>query len=215
MRIGDDIEDIWGEILLYKCFFFQFILETFINEIVVLVAMLILRVLYFMLPGYFANMAPVFFKKGCHWMAVPIDFNKKLDGKPIFGKNKTYRGFIFGVFFAVIIAYLQFLAYRYQVLSSLALVDYSNWFLIGFLLGFGALFGDLLKSFVKRRLNIKPGDTFIPFDQLDHVVGALLFVSLEVKLSWAIWIIALGATFFLHILINRIGFYLKFRDTKW
>jgi CDP-2,3-bis-(O-geranylgeranyl)-sn-glycerol synthase len=177
--------------------------------------MLILQVLYFMLPGYCANMAPCLVRNIFPKLAVPIDFNKKIGGKLIFGRNKTYRGLIFGILFGMLTAFLQFLVYKNGLFPNIALVDYSNWLLIGFLMSFGALFGDLAESFVKRRLNLQPGSRFIPFDQTDHVIGALALVSLEVQLTWQIWVTALAATFFLHILINHVGYYLKFRETKW
>jgi CDP-diglyceride synthetase len=38
--------------------------------------------------------------------------------------------------------------------------------------------GDAVKSFFKRRLGITPGKSWFPFDQLDFVLGAILFVSI-------------------------------------
>ena len=102
----------------------------------------VLQVFYFMLPAYFANMAPVIVKNMFKKLAFPIDFNKKIKNEPIFGKNKTFRGLIFGVGFAIIIAYIQFLLFNNNIFNDLPLVDYSNWLLIGFLMGFGAIFGD-------------------------------------------------------------------------
>ena len=60
-------------------------------------AFFILKCFYFMLPAYLSNMIPVFVKKIFNFMAVPLDFNKRINGKPILGKNKTFRGFFFGV----------------------------------------------------------------------------------------------------------------------
>jgi CDP-2,3-bis-(O-geranylgeranyl)-sn-glycerol synthase len=54
---------------------------------------------------------------------------------------------------------------------------------LGALLSSGALVGDALKSFLKRRLRIKPGETFFIFDQIDYILGALAFVSLKIPLS--------------------------------
>ena len=143
---------------------------------------LILQCFYFMLPAYFANMAPVLVKK-INFLKIPIDFNGKINNKPVFGKNKTFRGLVFGVLFAVIIAYFQFMFHKNNIFSDLALIDYSNWLLIGLLLGFGAIIGDLAESFIKRQLNYIPGEPFVPFDQIDFVLGALIFVFLLVDLS--------------------------------
>ncbi|MGC8850410.1 MAG: CDP-archaeol synthase, partial [Candidatus Bathyarchaeia archaeon] len=48
----------------------------------------------FILPVYVSNASPVILGGGA-----PLDFGKKfIDGRPIFGPNKTFRGFTGGVF---------------------------------------------------------------------------------------------------------------------
>jgi len=163
-----------------------------------------------MMPAYFANMAPVIAKKWFKKLAVPIDFDKN-----IFGKNKTFRGLIFGILFAIVIAYFQFLLYKLNFFGNLSFIDYSNWFIIGFLFGFGALFGDLIESFIKRRLNIKPGERFVPWDQLDFVIGALVLVGILVNITWMrIFFIAI-ISIIGHILVNHAAYYLRIRKEKW
>lgn len=175
----------------------------------------VLQSLYFVLPAYFANMAPVivrnFFKK----LAVPVDFGKELGNMPIFGEHKTYRGLIFGVLFAIAITFLQYLLYRANFLPQLAIVDYSNWLLLGALLGAGAMTGDLAKSFFKRRLNIDSGKPFIPFDQMDFIIGALLFSYPIANISFEKMGIILLISFVLHIIVNHIAFYTGIRKEKW
>ena len=173
--------------------------------------MLVLKSLYLMLPAYFANMAPVIVKK-INFLDYPVDFNKKLGNNPIFGRHKTFRGFFFGILFAIIITYIQF---RLMGTNSLEILDYRMWLLIGFLMGFGALIGDLIKSFFKRRISIKPGDRFIPFDQTDFVAGALVFTMLAFKLSWQIFIVSLLLSFVLHIIVNHVSYWLKIRNESW
>ena len=175
---------------------------------------LILQCFYFMLPAYFANMAPVLVKK-INFLKIPIDFGEKINNKPIFGKNKTFRGLVFGVLFAVIIAYIQFIYYENNIFSDLVLIDYSNWLLIGLLLGFGAIIGDLVESFIKRRLNYESGKPFVPFDQIDFVLGALIFVFPIVFLSINKIFIIILLSFVLHIIVNHSAFYLKIRNEKW
>jgi len=176
--------------------------------------MFLLSVLYFMLPAYFANMAPVFVRK-VRFLEIPIDFNKKFRGKPILGKHKTWRGLVFGIFFGIVIAYLQHFLYRYSFFSNISLIDYNNWLIVGFLLSFGALFGDSVKSFFKRRLGVKPGKPFIPWDQIDYAVGAILFVYITYPLTIMQIIAILLISFFGHILINHFGYYLGIREVKW
>ncbi len=174
----------------------------------------LLKCFYLMLPAYFANMSPVLFKK-INLFAYPIDFNKTFNNKPILGKNKTYRGLIFGIIFAIVIAYIQFLLYDIEFFKNVSFVNYQNWLLAGFLLGLGALTGDLVKSFFKRRLGIEPGAKFVPFDQTDFVVGALIFIMPIFDVTLKIFITTLLLSFILHITTNHIAFYLKIRNEKW
>ena len=169
-----------------------------------------------MLPAYMANMAPVFFQK-INFLNYPLDFNKTFKNQPILGNHKTFRGLFFGIVLAVITAYLQHLLAVMGVAVFLQCpgIDYSNWFWLGFLSGFGALAGDAVKSFFKRRVGINPGERFLPWDQLDFVIGALIMVRFVYAVPLSIAIIAIIVSFLLHIATNHIGFYLKIRKEKW
>ena len=177
---------------------------------------MILESLYLILPGVFANMAPVLFKR-VNFLNYPVDFNKRLRGKPIFGKNKTYRGFFFGIAFAIVIAYLQRYLYTTQYLREISLINYGevNPITLGSLMGFGVLFGDLVKSFFKRRLNISAGARWFPFDQLDALIGGLLFMSIIYIPPIAVTVFLLFTVPFIHVIINHIGFYLGLKETRW
>lgn len=177
-------------------------------------AVFILKCFYLMMPAYFANMAPVMVKK-INIFAFPIDCNKKINNKPLLGKNKTFRGLIFGVIFAVVISYIQFILYDNSFFNSISFINYQNWLLFGFLMGFGALIGDLVKSFFKRRLGIMPGAKFVPFDQTDFVIGSLLFIMPVFNLTLRIFIVSLLLSFVLHIIVNHIAFYMRIRNEKW
>jgi len=159
-------------------------------------------------------MAPVIVKK-INLFVLPIDFNTQMNNKPVLGKNKTFRGFIFGVIFSIIIVYVQFLLYNIDFFKNISFFNYQNWLLFGFLMGFGALTGDLVKSFFKRRLDLKPGAKFIPFDQTDFVVGALVFIAPIFNLTLKIFITSLLLSFVLHIIVNHLAFYMKIRNEKW
>ena len=173
-----------------------------------------LKCFYLMLPAYLANMAPVLVKK-LNFLAFPIDFGRKIGGMGVFGKNKTFRGIFFGVAFAIAIAYLQYLMHNNPFFSSISFIDYNNWLLFGFLMGLGALTGDLAKSFFKRRFGVRPGDKFVPFDQTDFVIGALIFIIPVFRLTFGIFFASLFLSFTLHIIVNHIAFCLKIRDEKW
>lgn len=139
---------------------------------------ILLATLYFFLPAYLANMAPVFAKGHLELLARPIDGGRSFRGKRILGDHKTWRGILAGVVVGVVVFTLQVLTYEAGALKSLALLDYSEAGLLpGFLLGLGAGVGDALKSFFKRQLGIAPGASWIGFDQLDFLAGAWLFVA--------------------------------------
>ena len=177
--------------------------------------LLSLRCVYFMLPAYFANMAPVWFGNSFRWMAVPVDSNISLGGKPLFGPHKTVRGLVTGIVLAIAVAFIQHLLYNVTVFQQLSLTDYRQWGLLGLLMGSGALAGDLLKSFIKRRVGIEPGKPFIPFDQVDFVAGALLFSSLIVPITWEVAAVSFALSFILHIATNHAAFWMGIRKEKW
>ncbi|MFH0978279.1 MAG: CDP-archaeol synthase [Candidatus Woesearchaeota archaeon] len=173
------------------------------------IVQLLAKTTYFMLPAIIANITPVFFRR-LHFLDYPIDFNLTFKGKPLLGKNKTFRGMFFGTLAAILVAYLQYL-----FSNSWLLTDYSHWFVIGFLLGFGALTGDFVESFFKRRLGIKPGRRFFPWDQIDFVVGSLLFVSLSFVPTWPVMLSALIIIPLGTIVVAHLGYYLHLRAERW
>ncbi|MBN1544573.1 CDP-2,3-bis-(O-geranylgeranyl)-sn-glycerol synthase [Candidatus Woesearchaeota archaeon] len=173
--------------------------------------------MYMLLPALLANLVPPLFRK-VNFLGYPVDLGARWKGKPLFGSHKTYRGLFFGITAAIIIAYVQSVLFSSSGwLRQASLIDYSahNFVILGMLLGFGALFGDLVKSFFKRRVGVKPGKPWIPFDQLDFVVGALLFLALVYIPSWKVMLFLLVVVPILHILTNHIGFYLGINKSKW
>jgi len=177
---------------------------------------LLISLLYLILPGVFANMAPPL-TRHIPFLIYPIDFKITWRNKPLLGANKTYRGFFFGILSAIIIAHTQQQLYTYTFFQHISLINYAtiNIWLFGFLIGFGCLFGDLLESFAKRRLNIAPGQRFFPWDQLDALIGGLIFLS---PLYWPGWYAVsylLIIVIILHIIIKHIGYYLGIEQRAW
>lgn len=166
----------------------------------------ILHALYYILPAYGANASPVIFGGG-----KPIDLGRKFfDGNPIFGPHKTYRGFISGILIGTFIGWTQ------ENLAPLAGLPGGSTFL-GFILSLGALIGDLFGSFIKRRLNIKPGAIFPVVDQIDFVLFALLFALIinPIAISLQRITIIIVLTGPIHLLVNVIAYLLKLKDTPW
>ena len=87
-----------------------------------------------------------------------------------------------------------------------------NGVIIGFLLAFGALVGDAIGSFLKRRIGIGRGKPAPILDQLDFLVVALLFVSLVVKLDLGFVIIAMVLTVIIHLIANTGAYLLGIKD---
>ena len=173
----------------------------------------LLTVLWFFLPAAFANMMPLLLNK-IPVLGQAVDFGKKFRGKAIFGKNKTFRGFLVGIFFAILVLYLQVLLYPYM--SEYSFFDYSlvNVWLLGLLFGFGALFGDLVESFFKRQLDISPGSIWAFFDQVDWIFGGLIFVGFY--LGFDLYL-ALGTIFvygILHVLSRYVGYLMGITKTR-
>ncbi len=178
----------------------------------------ILRVTYFLLPVALANMAPVLVRKIFPYLNYPLDFYKKSNGERILGDHKTFRGLLFGILGGMIGALLLKHWYTYNfILWSLSIVKYDsiNIYLYGFLLGFGVITGDAFGSFIKRRLGKKPGESFLPLDQIVAPLGAMIFISPLYLISLRYFLIALLISFFFHILIKWIGYLLKIEDKKF
>ncbi|HDQ06770.1 MAG TPA: CDP-2,3-bis-(O-geranylgeranyl)-sn-glycerol synthase [Candidatus Bathyarchaeota archaeon] len=152
--------------------------------------------LWFIFPAYCANAAPVIFGGG-----QPMDFGKRFfDGKPLLGSHKTVRGFLAGLIVGTLVGLVQ------TLLSEQILVQYSTQFqytvFLGFMLSLGALTGDLIESFIKRRINRAPGSSLPIADQIDFVLGAFLFSIPVSPPSVPAAVIILLATIPIHLLTN-------------
>ncbi len=139
--------------------------------------------------------------------------NKPISLK-MFGRNKTYRGFVaMPVFTYIGLLYSQAIPFfKNQNLTQMQLLK------LGLLLGlFYALF-ELPNSWMKRRLNIEPGKTpdknkllFIFIDQADSVIGCLCVYVLFMDLTFLTisLVILLGPS--LHLLVNYMLYLFKLR----
>ena len=161
---------------------------------------LIVKAIIFILPAYCANAAPVLAGGG-----LPIDLGRKFkDGKAIFGKNKTFRGFFVGLAVGTGVGLLESAIFGYPLI-------------FGLLLSLGALFGDLAGAFLKRRLGIAPGNLLPIVDQVDFVVGALV-ISLLLSPSFLTWELALTVLLItppIHLLTNFAAYKLGLKRNPW
>lgn len=172
---------------------------------------MIAQALWFFLPAGIANAIPVIVCR-LPWLRqlnTPLDFGKTWRGQRIFGDNKTWRGLIAGIVIATIVIGIQkYLFTRHLWALELAWFDYRPdyiW-LLGPLFGAGALLADAMESFFKRQLDIEPGRSWFPFDQLDYILGGILFSSLVVQLSIGKYILIALVWFCMHLIASYIGY---------
>lgn len=174
--------------------------------------------LWIILPAYAANgLAPLIkFKKTRH----PIDANRSFFGKPLFGQGKSWEGLVLGIFVAVVIALVEqaafpFLPWHLSEAQGVTLHIVPMSALLGFVLGFGAMIGDISGSFIKRRLGFERGRPFPLLDQDDFVVGAFAFASLIVTIegSWVILYLIITPLF--HVIANIIAYRLRIKKEPW
>ena len=150
--------------------------------------------LWFFAPAGIANLAAFGSGKtqSLKKFNFPIDFYVKIRGKRILGDHKTVRGFLAAILFGIVSCFLEVLIYSNSYsIRELIPIDYYtiNPIILGALLGFGALIGDALKSFFKRRINIEPGMSWFPFDQIDYIIGGIVFSLFYIHLSLGEYII--------------------------
>ncbi len=170
-----------------------------------------LRVSLFLLPLYVANSSALILGGG-----TPIDFGKRhRDGNPLLGKGKTWRGALAGVFAGS----------AATAIVGFALPPYAGlvpeYLLLGILLSIGAIGGDIIASYFKRRNSIGQGEEVIFLDQLDFVFGGLVAVALVSLVNgvyipdiYEITAIAL-VTIFAHKISNFVAFKAKLKKVPW
>jgi hypothetical protein len=153
-------------------------------------------------------------------LAIPIDGGAHVRGRRVFGENKTVRGFVVMVpatalMFVVLAAAARTLPDLAASLWPLSLGGYAAlgaWAALGFMLG------ELPNSFVKRQLDVAPGQAahgrvaaLVGFvvDRLDSIVGMLTAVTLAVPTPWTtwLWVLILGPTIHwsFSVLLYRLG----------
>lgn len=173
--------------------------------------------LWFFFPAGIANVSPIF---AAHLPLLkqwnyPVDFYKKINGVRILGDHKTLRGFVCGIILGTLTSlFLFYISHQMPSTNSFL----PNWYYqtnpvtLGFLLSFGALLGDGVKSFFKRRTNIPPGGTWIPFDQIDYIIGGLLLGSFVHVLTFSQYLLLFVLWIGIHVASTCIGYILHLKD---
>ena len=186
---------------------------------VISVLVLSAYVIYFMLPAYLANVSALVFGGG-----KPVDFGRNFrDGRRIIGNGVTWKGTIIGTLIGTFIGIIQgsvsvYYGNIFSLIPGIMIIQgpiptsILQGAIIGLFLGGGALIGDAVGSFIKRRIGIERGKAAPFLDQLDFVIGALVFASLIVFIPLNMIIIILIISIVLHLLTNMIAYLIGMKD---
>jgi CDP-2,3-bis-(O-geranylgeranyl)-sn-glycerol synthase len=166
----------------------------------------VLNAIFFVMPAFLGNMTPMMFGGG-H----PMDFRKNwFDGRRILGNNKTMRGFAAGFISGFVMGI--FVSYWFKSVVDVNLVvPLTN----GFLQGLGAVTGDAVGSFIKRRLNIPPGGSLIIMDQIGFIIFGLAFARIDTAFPWTYWVIIIPLALVVHFAANAVGYMMGWKDVWW
>lgn len=175
---------------------------------------LVLDIAWLVLPGGFANMAPVFARRLLPSWTTPVDGGRSWGGARIFGDHKTFRGLVSGTLVGMVVFMAQQALYaRFEPLRAVSRMDYAaaswTW---GAAMGLGALTGDLIKSFFKRRVGREPGQPWFPFDQLDWMAGTLLVAWPATRFDAPFAALALTLAVAISLIVKFVGFRLGVED---
>jgi CDP-2,3-bis-(O-geranylgeranyl)-sn-glycerol synthase len=147
-----------------------------------------------------ANGAPVLIKKmlGQHW-AWPVDNGLKLsDGQRLFGKTKTWRGLCSAIFFTTIVAILI----KIEPLT-------------GVLFGMSAMAGDLLTSFIKRRMIRIESSRARGLDTVPESLLPIILLKEPLALSFADIVLIVAFFFLIEEWVSPILYRLNIRKRPY
>ena len=147
-----------------------------------------------------ANSAPVVIKTIFGGTAAwPLDFDCRLqDGQPLLGKSKTIRGVVGAILCAAGSATLIGLDWR-----------------VGALTAVGAMAGDLLSSFIKRRLTMRPSSMALGLDQIPEALFGALAARAAVQIGVADIVIITLVFFCGQVIVSRGAHAIGLRDEPY
>jgi len=183
-------------------------------------AVAVLKGFWLFLPAYVANPMAVVFGGG-----TPMDFGKVLgDGKRLFGDGKTWRGFFGGIVSGIVLGLILWGA-ALAVFPTLSYGDFPGGLEPIVIMPVGALLGDLVGSFIKRRMGKVKGAPVLGLDQYDFFIMAILLLAIF-QTSWFLqnyWdadaiyglIFIIVLTPFLHRAVNILGYRIGQKEVPW
>ena len=120
------------------------------------------------------------------------------DGRPLFGPSKTIVGLIAALSASI----------------SLSVALSIGW-MTGLLIGGLAMLGDLLSSFVKRRMGLRSSAMALGLDQVPESLIPLMVCAPLLGLSWTQVLLVTSAFFVLEVILSRIAYHLGIRQQPY
>jgi CDP-2,3-bis-(O-geranylgeranyl)-sn-glycerol synthase len=117
------------------------------------------------------------------------------DGRPLLGPRKTLVGLAVAVFTGLLLGWAFGLGWQ-----------------VGLLMGGGAMLGDLISSFAKRRLKLPPSGQAPGLDQIPESLLPLLAVRNLLHLGWSEILLVVLAFVLLDSLISPLLYRLRIRN---
>ncbi|MEE9409720.1 MAG: CDP-2,3-bis-(O-geranylgeranyl)-sn-glycerol synthase [Candidatus Heimdallarchaeota archaeon] len=166
----------------------------------------------FAVPIFISNAVPALLGGG-----YPVDCYKTFfDKKRILGDHKTVQGLISGLISGIFASVIVWFMVHDLMVENYALIGFQYPWWIGVLMGWGTNFGDMLGSFIKRRIKIKPGRSFPVFDQMGYMVFGILWSWPIFKvIPWQFIVTLIIIAPLIHVAFNLLGYALKVKDVPF
>ena len=193
--------------------------------------------MWIIFPAYLANAVAVPVTRRLRNQLHYIDGGRMLLGQRLFGDGKTVEGFLLasaigiagGIAQIILAPVFQWVSLRWLDAYQTILVDRAqvifyvsgNMATLGraLLYPVGAMAGDLLGSFIKRRLRIPRGAKAPLLDQLDFIVGVMLLTLPFTFAGWSFLqldpmyiVLIVVLTPAIHLATNKLAFRMRIKD---
>ncbi len=191
--------------------------------------LIVFQAFFAMLPAYVAGPVAVLTGGG-----PPMDGGRVMkDGNRMLGDGKTWRGLLGGTVGGIVLVGILSMVVRASGTTDVTDFLMPNWdtglswLWVGFLMAFGSLFGDFVKSFFKRRRGAKRGDKSPIMDMYDFILGSWFLAAAfawpwfsetfwpeEYAFPWHMLVILVISPA-LHRGVNIIGYKMGKKDVPW
>ena len=144
-----------------------------------------------------ANGTPVLAKRLLgHRLAYPLDAGLSApDGHPWLGRSITIRGILLAVLATAVAAFVMGIDWR-----------------VGGMIGLLAMVGDLLSSFIKRRLGMPVSSQAPGLDQVPEALLPLAVYAGPLGLLWYEVVLLVAAFWILEVFLSRLLYRLHIRN---